>query len=191
MDQLSGGEKTVAALALLFAIHHFKQAPFFVLDEIDAALDNVNVKKVCTYIRQRSRDFQCIVISLKDMFFEHADSLIGICKNQATLSSEILTLRLSDYPVHVGQGQGAPDRSSYGTDASGARSRGSGSSAHHYMISPLGHCSPAASPLAESPGSGSGPGPMDSGEKEREWRAARRAKEDLALEGIQEGNENE
>lgn len=46
MDQLSGGEKTMAALALLFSVHSFRQAPFFVLDEVDAALDNVNVKKV-------------------------------------------------------------------------------------------------------------------------------------------------
>ncbi|WAR26953.1 SMC1A-like protein [Mya arenaria] len=45
MDNLSGGEKTVAALALLFAIHSYQQAPFFVLDEIDAALDNTNIGK--------------------------------------------------------------------------------------------------------------------------------------------------
>jgi len=85
MEQLSGGEKTVAALALLFSIHSYRQAPFFVLDEIDAALDNINVKKVCNYIKSRSKsDFQCIVISLKDIFFEHADSLIGICKDMKT-----------------------------------------------------------------------------------------------------------
>lgn len=51
MEQLSGGEKTVAALALLFAIHSYRPAPFFVMDEVDAALDNVNVRKVCTYIK--------------------------------------------------------------------------------------------------------------------------------------------
>ena len=39
----------------------YRQAPFFVLDEVDAALDNVNVKKICNYIRQRSADFQCVV----------------------------------------------------------------------------------------------------------------------------------
>lgn len=70
MQQLSGGEKSVAALALLFAIHSFRPSPFFVLDEVDAALDNVNVGKVSDYIRHRSRDsddshVQCLVISLK------------------------------------------------------------------------------------------------------------------------------
>lgn len=43
----------------------FRPAPFFVMDEIDAALDNINVKKVCNYIQGRSSDFQSIVISLK------------------------------------------------------------------------------------------------------------------------------
>ena len=97
MDQLSGGEKTMAALALLFSIHSFRQAPFFVLDEVDAALDNVNVKKICNYIKQRSQDFQCIVISLKDMFFEHADSLVGIAKDVDSLSSKIYTLNLKSF----------------------------------------------------------------------------------------------
>jgi len=97
MDQLSGGEKTVASLALLFAIHSFRPAPFFVMDEVDAALDNVNVKKVCNYIKQRSRDFQCIVISLKDLFYEQADSLVGICRDVATDSSRTLTLDLEQF----------------------------------------------------------------------------------------------
>ena len=97
MEQLSGGEKTMAALALLFSIHSFRQAPFFVLDEIDAALDNVNVKKICNYIKQRSRDFQCIVISLKDSLFEHADSLIGVAKDVTLLSSRVYTLDLRPF----------------------------------------------------------------------------------------------
>eukprot|EP00980_Cylindrotheca_fusiformis_P011300 scaffold2599_cov125-Cylindrotheca_fusiformis.AAC.10 len=98
MEQLSGGEKTVAALALLFAIHSYHPAPFFVMDEVDAALDNINLRKVCNYIQQRSQtDFQCIVISLKDMFYERSESLVGICKDVGTNSSRTLTLDLTTY----------------------------------------------------------------------------------------------
>merc|ERR1711935_88277 len=95
MYQLSGGEKTVASLALLFAIHSYHPAPFFVMDEVDAALDNVNLRKVCNYISHRSQtDFQCIVISLKDMFYERSDSLVGICRDVGSNASATLTLDL-------------------------------------------------------------------------------------------------
>jgi len=77
MSNLSGGEKTIAALALLFAIHSYHPSPFFVLDEIDAALDNTNIGKVAKYIREQ-HDLQTIVISLKEEFYGHADILIGI-----------------------------------------------------------------------------------------------------------------
>jgi len=98
MYQLSGGEKTVASLALLFAIHSYHPAPFFVMDEVDAALDNINLRKVCNYIQQRSQvDFQCIVISLKDMFYERSQSLVGICKDVGTNSSRTLTLDLTQF----------------------------------------------------------------------------------------------
>lgn len=95
MEQLSGGEKTVAALALLFAIHNYRPSPFFVLDEVDAALDNVNVNKVSTYIAKCN--FQCVVISLKDSFYEKADALVGICKDISSQQSRSLTLDLTKY----------------------------------------------------------------------------------------------
>lgn len=79
MSNLSGGEKTIAALALLFAIHSYQPAPFFVLDEVDAALDNTNIGKIASYIMQKTETLQTIVISLKEEFYSHADSLIGIC----------------------------------------------------------------------------------------------------------------
>ncbi|KAG3108003.1 Structural maintenance of chromosomes protein 1 [Phytophthora idaei] len=95
MEDLSGGEKTVATLALLFAIHNYRPSPFFVLDEVDAALDNVNVNKVSTYIAKC--DFQCVVISLKDSFYEKADALVGICKDITLQQSRSMTLDLTKF----------------------------------------------------------------------------------------------
>ncbi|KAK3519331.1 hypothetical protein QTP70_024763 [Hemibagrus guttatus] len=109
MDNLSGGEKTVAALALLFAIHSYKPAPFFVLDEIDAALDNTNIGKknfavyslqVANYIKDQSlQNFQAVVISLKEEFYTKADSLIGVYPEQGDcVISKVLTFDLAQYP---------------------------------------------------------------------------------------------
>merc|ERR1711976_728842 len=83
MSNLSGGEKTIAALALLFAIHSYQPAPFFVLDEIDAALDNTNIGKVAQYMEDKTNNdgLNVIVISLKEEFYHHADALIGISPN--------------------------------------------------------------------------------------------------------------
>lgn len=110
MEQLSGGEKTVAALALLFAIHSFRPSPFFVLDEVDAALDNLNVAKVAAFIRAKSRDetigqdnegkgvgFQSVVISLKDSFYDKADALVGVYRDSERSCSSTLTFDLSKY----------------------------------------------------------------------------------------------
>ncbi|RKP38630.1 cohesin complex subunit psm1 [Dimargaris cristalligena] len=99
MEQLSGGEKTVAALALLFAIHSYQPSPFFVLDEVDAALDNTNVAKVANYIRENcGENFQFIVISLKQALYENAQSLVGIYREQSINSSRTLTIDLEQYP---------------------------------------------------------------------------------------------
>jgi len=99
MTELSGGEQTIAALALLFAIHSYHPAPFFVLDEVDAALDNINVGKVSQYIRNRSvKDkLQCLVISLKDTFYTKADGLVGVYRDQKLQQSGIVTLNLSNF----------------------------------------------------------------------------------------------
>nr|CAB3266384.1 structural maintenance of chromosomes protein 1A [Phallusia mammillata] len=100
MDNLSGGEKTVAALALIFAIHDYQPSPFFVLDEIDAALDNTNIGKVAEYIKQMSHKVQCIVISLKEEFYNKVDALVGIYPEQGDgcIASKVMTLDLSCYP---------------------------------------------------------------------------------------------
>ncbi|PFH55622.1 hypothetical protein XA68_17939 [Ophiocordyceps unilateralis] len=98
MEHLSGGEKTMAALALLFAIHSYQPSPFFVLDEVDAALDNANVDKIKKYIREHSGPgMQFIVISLKTGLFQDSESLVGVYRDQDVNSSRTLTLDLRRY----------------------------------------------------------------------------------------------
>lgn len=102
MEQLSGGEKTMAALALLFAIHSYRPSPFFVLDEVDAALDNANVAKIANYIHDHAGPgFQFIVISLKNTLFQQSDALVGIYRAQDENSSRALTLDVSIFFFQV------------------------------------------------------------------------------------------
>lgn len=96
MEHLSGGEKTMAALALLFAIHSYQPSPFFVLDEVDAALDNTNVARIANYIQDHAAPgMQFIVISLKTGLFQNSEALVGIYRDQVENSSKSLTLDVS------------------------------------------------------------------------------------------------
>jgi structural maintenance of chromosome 1 len=101
MQQLSGGEQTIAALALLFALHKHRPAPFFVMDEVDAHLDNHNVYKLSAYIRRRAcgsgGDLQAIVVSHKDTFFESASGLVGVFREQAAEMSSTISLDLDAF----------------------------------------------------------------------------------------------
>lgn len=96
------GMQTVAALALLFAIHSYHPSPFFVLDEIDAALDATNVARVAEYIRAKTRPaaparFQSIVISLKDNFYVKADALVGVARDIDHCCSATYTFDLTRF----------------------------------------------------------------------------------------------
>ena len=80
IQNLSGGEKTLSSLALVFALHHYKPTPVYFMDEIDAALDFKNVSIVASYIKERTKNAQFIVISHRSDMFELADYLVGIYK---------------------------------------------------------------------------------------------------------------
>ena len=84
---LSGGEKTLSSLSLVFALHHFKPTPLYVMDEIDAALDFKNVSIVGNYIRERTKNAQFVIISLRNNMFELADRLVGIYKTENATKS--------------------------------------------------------------------------------------------------------
>lgn len=92
ISNLSGGEKTLASLALIFALHYYKPSPLYVMDEIDAALDFANVSIVGHYIKQRTGNTQFIIISLRNNMYELADRLVGIYKTYNCTKSVSLSL---------------------------------------------------------------------------------------------------
>ncbi|KAL1702733.1 RecF/RecN/SMC [Schizophyllum commune] len=80
IGNLSGGEKTLSSLALVFALHVYKPTPLYFMDEIDAALDFRNVSIIANYIKDRTENAQFIIISLRNDMFELSNRLIGIYK---------------------------------------------------------------------------------------------------------------
>jgi len=118
---LSGGEKTLSSLALVFALHHYKPTPLYVMDEIDAALDFKNVSIVANYIKERTKDAQFIIISLRNNMFELADRLVGIYKTHDVTKSVTIN------PKKIAAECGLPPPSTAGTlppAASGAAGAG-------------------------------------------------------------------
>lgn len=86
ITQLSGGEKTLTATALLFAIYLIKPAPFCILDEVDAPLDDVNVEKFTHMIRKFSENSQFIVITHNKMTMSAVDIIYGVTMQEAGVS---------------------------------------------------------------------------------------------------------
>ena len=80
VNKLSGGEKTLSSLSLIFALHYYKPTPLYFMDEIDAALDFKNVSIVGDYVKKRTKDAQFIIISLRNNMFDLADKLVGVYK---------------------------------------------------------------------------------------------------------------
>ncbi|MGY5854593.1 MAG: chromosome segregation protein SMC [Candidatus Thorarchaeota archaeon] len=85
LDAMSGGEKTLTGLALIFAIQMYNPASFYVFDEIDAALDDVNAHNVALLISEMAKSSQFIVVSLRNTTLRKADLLIGV-SNQDGIS---------------------------------------------------------------------------------------------------------
>lgn len=83
---LSGGEKTLTAIALLFAILNVKVVPFCILDEVEAALDEANVDTFGTYLKEYEHKTQFIVITHKKKTMEYANTLYGITMQESGVS---------------------------------------------------------------------------------------------------------
>lgn len=95
LDSLSGGEKALVAISLYFAILRVSPSPFCVLDEIEAALDDVNVSRFASYLRRMSGNTQFIAITHRRGTMEEADVLYGVTMQEEGVS-KLLELRASE-----------------------------------------------------------------------------------------------
>ena len=94
LSLMSGGEKTLTALGFLFAIQQYHASPFYILDEVDAALDKVNVKKITEFIKKYSRKTQFIVITHNDLTIREADNVFGVSMENGV--SKIFSIKMPD-----------------------------------------------------------------------------------------------
>lgn len=98
IDQLSGGEKTLTAIALLFAIYQVKPSPFCILDEVDAPLDDANIDRFIKIIRKFSEDTQFIIVTHNKRTMEASDSMYGVTMVEEGISA-IVNVKFSDQLV--------------------------------------------------------------------------------------------
>ncbi|WP_040286888.1 chromosome segregation protein SMC [Sporosarcina koreensis] len=97
LSLLSGGERALTAITLLFAIIEVRPVPFCILDEVEAALDEANVIRYSRYLKKFSEDTQFIVITHRKGTMEGADVLYGITMQESGVS-RLLSVKMSDVP---------------------------------------------------------------------------------------------
>ena len=103
MTLLSGGEKSLTAMAVIFAILRIKPLPFCLFDEVEAALDDSNVEIVDKYLKKLSSETQFILITHKKPTMEYANALFGVTMEEKGVS-KIVSVLLSDAIKHAQEG---------------------------------------------------------------------------------------
>lgn len=101
IDLLSGGEKGLAAIALLFAILKVTPAPFCIFDEVEAALDDINVSRYASYVRNMTRSTQFILITHRRGTMDEADMLYGVTMQEEGVS-KLLELKTAEMAKKMG-----------------------------------------------------------------------------------------
>ncbi|HEY7463960.1 MAG TPA: chromosome segregation protein SMC [Candidatus Limnocylindria bacterium] len=100
LAMLSGGERALTGVALLFAMLSVNPVPFCILDEVDAALDEANIGRFADALRRLAQDIDFVVITHNRATIEVADTIYGVTMSDAAVSA-IVSLRLADIPVEV------------------------------------------------------------------------------------------
>lgn len=95
LESMSGGEKSLTALAFVFAIQRYMPAPFYAFDEVDMHLDGINVEKLSEMIKYQSKDTQFIVVSLRKPMIESADRTVGVTQKDKGIT-KVTGVRFSD-----------------------------------------------------------------------------------------------
>ena len=95
LNLMSGGEKALSALALLFSIIRVKTIPFVILDEVEAALDEANVKRFGDYLNRFDKESQFIVVTHRKGTMAAADSIYGVTMQESGVS-KIVSVKLKD-----------------------------------------------------------------------------------------------
>jgi len=98
LGMLSGGERTLTAVALLFAVMHVSPTPFCILDEVDAMLDEANVGRFRAMLRELGRSTQFIIVTHNRGTVEVADTIYGVSMGEDGVS-QVLSLSLQDLPT--------------------------------------------------------------------------------------------
>jgi chromosome segregation protein len=98
LSLLSGGERSLTAIALLFAILRMRPAPFCVFDEVESTLDDANVLRFTNYIKRYADKTQFILVTHRKGTMEAAERLYGVTMQERGVSS-IYSMKLSDYPA--------------------------------------------------------------------------------------------
>lgn len=101
LESLSGGEKSVVALLLVFAIHMYKPSAFYILDEVESALDMINVKLVANLVKKLSKATQFLVVSHNDITISEAEAILGV--SRVADGSKIVSLALDQVIMNKGE----------------------------------------------------------------------------------------
>jgi chromosome segregation protein len=95
LESMSGGEKSLTALAFVFAIQRYMPAPFYAFDEVDMHLDGLNVEKLAEMIKKQAQNTQFIVVSLRKPMIESADRTVGVTQKDSGVT-KVTGVKLSD-----------------------------------------------------------------------------------------------